>query len=112
MNDIQYVFLYKLACLGVGIFLSYLGYRLFVLGVFSQAGNLQTSWKGFKLVVTKAAPGLYFILFGTIVIITTIYKGITFEEYVKSQAPQKQIIPNSRPVIVPTIDSNKLNNKQ
>jgi hypothetical protein len=77
----NYVFYYKISCLIVGLIISYLGYRLFVAGIFDKAGDLHSSWKDFKLVITKAAPGLYFVVLGTIIICTTIYKGYSLDEY-------------------------------
>ncbi len=71
-----YIFFYKITCLLVGLVLCWMGYQLFVKGIFQGAGNVTTSWDKFKLVVTKAAPGLYFVLFGTIVIAATVYKGL------------------------------------
>lgn len=75
-----YIFWYKITCLLVGLTLCWLGYNLFIKGVFRQAGNFTGTWKTFKIVVTRAAPGLYFVLFGTIVIGATVYKGFNLEE--------------------------------
>jgi hypothetical protein len=89
-----YVFLYKIISLLVGLALTWMGYKLFIKGVLGEAGNFTGSWgKEIKVVITKAAPGLYFVFFGTIIIATTLYKGYEFDEYYLTQ--QKVIPPSS-----------------
>jgi hypothetical protein len=48
-----------------------------------MAGN----WKNFNLIIKKAAPGLYFVVFGSIVISTTIYKGFSSTDYSREEQP-------------------------
>lgn len=73
-------FLYKIICLLVGLTCITLGYRLFVKGIFNESGDLESSWKSMKLIVRKAAPGTYFVLFGSLIIAFTIYKGLEFTD--------------------------------
>ncbi|HWB60857.1 MAG TPA: hypothetical protein VG733_15275 [Chthoniobacteraceae bacterium] len=73
-------FLYKIASLASGSFVVFLGYKLFVKGIFGQSGDLETTWKETKIVLKKAAPGTFFSLFGAVVIICTIWKGLDLEK--------------------------------
>ena len=70
----------------------YLGYRLFVKGLYQNSGEIEGAWKDFKIVVRKATAGTYLVLFGSIVISFTIYKGFTVDETRsnKSDAPKIQ----------------------
>lgn len=67
---------YKLASLFVGLAFAYMGYRLFMAGVWGEAGDVEAQFQDNKLVVKRAAPGTFFALFGAIVICVTIYKGL------------------------------------
>ena len=67
---------YRIAVLAVGALLVYLGYRLFVLGVYEKAGDLKASWGEKHLVLKQAAPGTFFALFGAAVISIAVWKGI------------------------------------
>ena len=68
--------LYKIISLIVGLILTYLGYRLFMAGVWGSAGDLEGNYGNNKLVLKSAAPGTFFALFGTIVIAITIVEGL------------------------------------
>ncbi len=71
--------LYKITSLLVGLALCYLGYRLFVAGVWGKAGDLDAKFGNNKLILKSAAPGTFFALFGTIVIAVTIWKGFELQ---------------------------------
>ena len=86
----SYVFWYKMACLAVGLTITCLGYLLFIKGVFKDSGNVEGAYKDYKLIVKKAAPGTYFVLFGSIIISMVVFKGLTMEEMAKYK-PQEQI---------------------
>lgn len=60
------------------MFIIHLGYRLFVKGIFTESGNMQASWDKKSLLVKKAAPGTFFVLFGSCIIAISIYKGLQF----------------------------------
>jgi hypothetical protein len=77
------IFLYKVITLLCGVFIIYLGYRLFTKGIFNEAGDLDASWKDMKLLVKRAAPGTFFALFGAIVIYLSVYKGLDFKSETK-----------------------------
>jgi hypothetical protein len=53
--------------------LSSLGYRLFSQGIVAQAGDLDGGVGKFKIKISKAAPGTFFALFGTVIIAVTIF---------------------------------------
>ena len=68
--------LYKLAALLVGFGLAYLGYRLFLAGIFEGAGDLDATFSDTKLILKKGSPGIFFALFGTVVLVATLTKGL------------------------------------
>lgn len=68
---------YKIVALFVGTAFAYMGYRLFSVGVFAKAGDLEASWGGRNLVLKRAAPGTFFALFGAIVVMTTILRKVS-----------------------------------
>ncbi|ANG63497.1 hypothetical protein A8C75_14135 [Marinobacterium aestuarii] len=71
--------LYKIVSLLVGTVFAYMGYRLFMSGIWGHAGELETGFGDNKLALKKAAPGTFFVLFGAIVISITLYKGLEFK---------------------------------
>lgn len=70
--------LYKIISLGIGFALCYLGYRLFMAGIWGESGDVEGSFGDNKVIVKKAAPGTFFALFGAIVIGLTILQGLNF----------------------------------
>ncbi|MFM2368101.1 MAG: hypothetical protein RL619_397 [Bacteroidota bacterium] len=68
--------LYKLACLATGLSILYMGYRLFMAGIYNQSGDMEATFKNIRMVVKSAAPGIFFALFGTIVISIAISRGL------------------------------------
>ena len=71
--------IYKLACLTTGLGLSYMGFKLFMAGIWGQAGDLDVKFGNNKLVLKKAAPGTFFTIAGAIVIGLAILKGVEFD---------------------------------
>ncbi len=63
----------------IGVLFAYMGYKLFIAGIWGQAGQLETAFGDNKLVLKKAAPGTFFALYGTIIIGITLYKGLEFD---------------------------------
>lgn len=86
-----YVFLYKIICLVTGIIIIFLGYKLFLKGIFNESGELEGNWKDLKLVVKKAAPGTYFVLFGSLIIAMTVFKGFENEELTGNSYPKTHL---------------------
>ena len=69
---------YKMACLAVGSLFCVLGYRLFKLGVWGNAGNLEAKFKDTKLILKSAAPGTFFAVLGALIVVVTVWQGINF----------------------------------
>ncbi|SHF34667.1 hypothetical protein SAMN04487965_1994 [Microbulbifer donghaiensis] len=72
---------YKITSLVVGCVFAYMGYRLFMSGIWGHAGELETGFGDSRVVIKKAAPGTFFALFGAVIIAITLYKGLEFENY-------------------------------
>lgn len=83
--------IYKICSLATGVLLSFLGYKLFMAGVWGNAGNAEGSFGDNKLIIKKAAPGTFFVIMGAIVIGLTIMKGLDFtyisQHGVKNEKP-------------------------
>jgi len=85
--------IYKLTSLVTGVLLSYMGYKLFMAGIWGNAGDIEGKFNDNKFVLKKAAPGTFFILAGAIIIGFTIYKGLDYETTTsRSQVDDKPII--------------------
>jgi len=67
---------YKGACLLAGLLCVYLGYRLFLAGIWGKAGDFETSYKDTRVVLTGAAPGTFFAFLGAGIMIATIWSGL------------------------------------
>ena len=72
---------YKVASLLVGAAFAHMGYRLFLSGIWGDAGHFSAQHSNNKLVLKNGAPGTFFALFGTIIVVVTLYKGLEFREY-------------------------------
>jgi hypothetical protein len=70
--------IYKLAALSVGSLFSLFGYRLFQSGIWGKSGDLKVSFKESRLVLTSAAPGTFFAVLGTVIIVFTLWQGLDF----------------------------------
>ena len=86
MDTTLALFIYKLVCIGSGLLVCFFGFRLFVLGIFTGAGDLNSQFQSTKLVLKKAAPGTFFALFGAAVIGVSLWQGLGFEKRSKSIA--------------------------
>ncbi len=58
-----------------GIIISYLGYRLFTLGITSGSSKVSAKSKLFHIIFSGSAPGLFFMFAGGIILILSIYTG-------------------------------------
>ena len=81
---------YKLACLCVGSIFCYLGYKLFRLGIWGKAGNMQANFNDFKLVLRSAAPGTFFALFGAVIVVVTLLHDDLNFDYRKNSSQNEQ----------------------
>lgn len=83
--DIVAVLIYKIATLLVGVSFLILGYRLYLRGVAvsgttKERGEFSLSFGRNRHVSLKhAGPGVFFCLFGLIIIVVAIAKGVRFE---------------------------------
>ena len=71
------VAIFKITSLLAGVLFCYLGYKLFTAGIWGNAGNLEVNWNDNKLLLKKAAPGTFFALFGTAIVIVSIINGFS-----------------------------------
>jgi hypothetical protein len=70
--------LYHLASLASGVALAYMGYRLFLAGLFQDAGELRMSiFRDSRLLVKKAAPGTFFAMFGVFIVFGSFYLNMS-----------------------------------
>lgn len=69
----------KISQLIVGLFFAYFGYRLLSQGLFGETSDLEAKWKDFSLLMKKASPGTFFALFGSAIVIISIYTHSSFE---------------------------------
>ncbi len=65
----------RLLVVGGAIVLSYLGYRLFVFGVREGESRLSAESPFYKIVLSGTGPGLFFMAFGALVLISALYTG-------------------------------------
>ena len=85
---------YKIVSMCVGLLFGYMGYRLFMSGIWGKAGNLDAEFRDIKLVVKQAAPGTFFALFGTIIVAFSVFTGISWHDkgqYQEYHAPAVQL---------------------
>lgn len=73
MDPLCLVIVYKCAGLLVGLVSIVLGYKLFMAGVGGMS-SIETKADRFKLRLTRAAPGLFFALFGTAIIAAVVLR--------------------------------------
>lgn len=80
-NFLIYAGLYRLAVLAIGALSIYLGFRLFTLSPFRRSNTdgkdviFIFKFKGVELHATNILPGIYFALFGTIIIFIMVWQG-------------------------------------
>lgn len=87
------VFLYRgierlLVVIG-GLFFGYLGYRLFLYGVSEGNGKLETESQFFKLTFSGSGPGLFFMAFGALVLIFSVFSSATATQEVNQDVSQR-----------------------
>ena len=58
---------YRILCLLTGMVFGYLGYRLFVVGVFEKAGELKAALGDKHFTLKQVGPGVFFALFGVLI---------------------------------------------
>lgn len=80
----------------VGAFLSWLGYRLFQFG-FTEKSDLNLNYGKIKFHLLSTSPGIFFSLFGTILIFISVWRSAQFktENYLINGSMQKISIEKS-----------------
>jgi hypothetical protein len=93
------IVVYKICVLLVGLGLSFMGYRLFMADKTASAGDLTGNIGKYGLSLKGGAPGLFFSLFGAIIIGISVFEGISYDELKgKEQDGQvEQTIPDTPP---------------
>lgn len=69
------------------IFIAYLGYRLYALGVEKGHSNLTAESRFYKFIFSGSGPGLFFMAFGSIVLVTALFTGVSEERKVTENSP-------------------------
>jgi len=65
----------------VGLAFAWMGYRLFVLGLTKQGGDLEIqAGQSFVIKLTRAAPGIFFALLGAAVVVYSVTQVLQFSE--------------------------------
>ena len=115
MSDFQVLVLsltsYKLVTLVIGMIFGVLGYKLFSSssGIQKKAGEMQTTWGDKSLILKSAAPGTFFALFGTVLISTTLIRGLSIEAIKSWLPPRDTATPLvSNPSTVPNTGEEKV----
>ena len=60
-----------------GLIFAYLGYKLFLYGVDQGHGKLETENQFFKLTFSGSGPGLFFMAFGALILVSSVYSSGT-----------------------------------
>jgi hypothetical protein len=95
MADDLYVYsfliLYKLGILIAGVSLCYMGFRLFLTDKIGISGDLTARGGAYELKLSGAAPGIFFSLFGTVIICFSIFKGVEYEKKPMQSTPPSSV---------------------
>ena len=75
---IHLLVVYKITTLMIGCVFVLAGFTLFLVGISNNAGDLEVRWRKSNLILRSAAPGVFFAICGTIVLVVSVYKGIDF----------------------------------
>ncbi len=84
-----------------GLFLCYLGFRLFV-AEFSEKSDLKFEYGKLKLHLFKATPGIFFSLFGSAIIVSAVWHSASFSGEIKSKDGSSQNVAIVKSVEEPT----------
>jgi hypothetical protein len=58
-----------------------LGFLLFKLGVFRDAGDVEASFRDWKLLMRKSAPGSLFAIVGMVIVVASLFRPGTITSY-------------------------------
>jgi len=69
-----------------------MGYKLFVKGIFREAGDVEVKWDDNKILLKRAAPGTFFAVCGTVIIIGSFVFGkVETTHTIKNSAPLSEL---------------------
>lgn len=91
---------YKVVTVCIGLAFAQMGYRLFMTDKTVSAGNFKIEAGKYGLSLQGGAPGIFFSLFGTILICLSVFKGAEFNREPLQQVPLstiEKIIPDHPP---------------
>jgi hypothetical protein len=71
---------YRLLSIAIGAVVVAMGYRLFRVGMFERAGELKAAWGDRNLTIRQAAPGTFFAIFGAVIVLISLWKGVSIEQ--------------------------------
>jgi hypothetical protein len=81
MSDLSWAIAYKTIVLIIGFIIIFLGYKLFKKGFVVDSGSLVFNYAGNKISIEKAAAGIFFSVFGTCIILFSVFKGIDIHSH-------------------------------
>jgi hypothetical protein len=96
-DDTQLVLIanvFRIVCLVAGLIFAYLGYRLYVKGVFDKTQDIQASFGNAKVALRHVAPGVVFGIAGIVVALLSVVRPI---EITTTTVPGSRHIPGSTP---------------
>jgi len=81
MSDLSWSIAYKIIVIIIGFIIILLGYRLFKKGFVVDSGSLTITYAGNKISIEKAAAGIFFCVFGSCIILISVFKGIDVQSH-------------------------------
>jgi|GEM_PF-3567274 len=97
MSDLQFSILFKLISIVIGFVIILLGFLLIKKQYEKNNQNLSLSYGGIKLFLENSSTGIIFSLFGALIIIFSLLKGIEIQSHLTSHLNK-----NSNPLTVDT----------
>jgi hypothetical protein len=89
---------YKIASVACGAFVCWLGYKLFVAGLWNPAGDVEAKFEKASVVIKSAAPGTFFAVLGMVLSIVSVWRGYDFQMPDGSGAAEMQkFTPDAKP---------------
>lgn len=67
----------RIAIITGAVFIAFLGYKLFCLGITTEASKMEGEGHGFKLSLSGTGPGLFFMAFGSLVLVAGLFSQLT-----------------------------------
>ncbi len=95
---------YKIISLLIGTAFAFMGYRLFVSGIWGDAGEVEATFRDNKLLIKRGAPGTFFAVFGTIIVCSVIFTKLEFQKVTSGET-------NNSPINIPIDKTDELPDK-